>query len=131
MEDPLISLLENYWKDWDNTCFSVEPTETDEYIIYTDNVNGLGNGINFYLTPHKDNTFTLSDRDLTSYHIDRSLANVQELTQQLAALAANYGVAMNNRGEFVRERIKADELSDALNEFTDLLVREMDLARRF
>lgn len=131
MEDPLISLLENYWKDWDNNRFSVEPTETNEYIVYTDNVNGLGHGISFYLTPNEDNTFSLSDRDLTSYHINRSLANVQELTEQLAALAAKYGVAMNARGEFVRERINADELSDALNGFTELLAREIDLAKRF
>lgn len=129
MNDPLISLLENYWHDWDNDTFSFEPTDDNEYIVYTSSVNGLGNGISFYLTPHANNTFSLSDRVLTADRINREITNFERIKLPSARLAADYGLLLNDRGEFVDQDVNAAQLSDALNNFAEFLLREVDLAK--
>lgn len=129
MNDPLISLLENYWRDWDNDTFSFEPTDGNEYIVYSNSVNGLGNGISFYLTPNTNNTFSLSDHVLTADRINREITNFERIKLPSARLAADYGLLLNDRGEFVDQDVDAEELSDALNNFAEFLLREVDLAK--
>lgn len=129
MNDPLISLLENYWHDWDNDTFSFEPTDGNEYIVYSNSINGLGNGINFYLIPHTNNTFSLSDRMLTADRINREITNFERIKLPSARLAAEYGLLLNNRGEFVAQDVDATQLSDALNNFAEFLLHEVDLAK--
>ncbi|MBD5429160.1 hypothetical protein [Lactobacillus sp.] len=127
--DPLISLLENYWREEDNDIFSLEPTEGDEYIVYTNSIDGLGNGISFYLTPHANNTFSLNDRVLTANHINQKITNFERIKLPSARLAATYGLLLNERGEFVNQEIKADQLSTALNNFAEFLLCEINLAK--
>lgn len=128
--DPLISLLEN-WRSWDNDRFSFEPVSGNEYLVYTSSVNGLGNGINFYINLQDDNTFSLSDRVLTAKCISQEIIDFNQIKLPSARLAADYGVLLNERGEFVDQDIKAEQLSEALNRFTELLLREVDLAKTF
>lgn len=129
--DPLISLLENDWRVWDDDRFSFEPVSGNEYLVYTSSVNGLGNGINFYINLHDDDTFSLNDRVLTANRISREIIDFNQIKLPSARLAADYGILLNERGEFVDQDIKADQLSEALNRFTELLLREVDLAKDF
>ena len=120
-DDSLFDVLSSTWNKWDEDDISIKPVENNEYIILTNRVNGLNDGISFYLTINSDCTYSLNDKVLTSYLVDSQITNVAPLMRDLARMAAEYGVLVDSRGAFVNNGIGWANLNSAVKNFADLL----------
>lgn len=120
-DDSLFDVLSSTWNKWDEDDISIKPVENNEYIILTNRVNGLNDGISFYLTINSDGTYSLNDKVLTSYLVDSQITNVAPLMRDLARMAAEYGVLVDSRGAFVNNGIGLSNLNSAVKNFADLL----------
>ena len=120
-DDSLFDVLSSTWNKWDEEDISIKPVENNEYIILTNRVNGLNDGISFYLTINADGTYSLNDQVLTSYLVNSQITDVAPLMKDLARMAAEYGVLIDNRGAFVNNGIGLTNLNSAVKNFANLL----------
>lgn len=120
-DDSLFDVLSSSWNKWDEDDISIKPVESNEYIILTNRVNGLNDGISFYLTINADGTYSLNDQVLTSYLVNSQITDVTPLMKDLARMAAEYGVLIDNRGAFVNNGIGLTNLNAAVKNFANLL----------
>ena len=120
-DDAVFDMISDTFKKWDEDDISIKPVENNEYIILTSRVNGLNDGISFYLTLNGDGTYSLNDQVLTSYLVDSQITNITPLMSDLARMAAEYGILIDNRGAFVNNGINLADLDSAVKNFANLL----------
>lgn len=120
-DDAVFDMISNALNKWNEDDISIKPVENNEYIILTNRVNGLNDGISFYLTLNEDGTYSLNDQVLTSYLVDSQITDVTPLMGDLARMAAEYGILIDNRGAFVNNGINLTDLDSAVKNFANLL----------
>lgn len=128
--DSLLNILQASWKKWDNPSVSVKAVNPNEYIVFTDQTNDLNEGIYFYLKTNSDGTYSLSDRVLTVNSVNREIGDFNAIKHEAARIAAQYGILLNNQGEFFNEEVGQLNLSSAMYNFERMLYDVMDYAAR-
>ena len=84
-----------------SSAFSIEPVDDNEYCVSTNVIDGLNDTIHFYLSIARD----------------------------VARLASEFGVLLDDRGELTRDYINARDLRNEVNNFTQLLNRVVEFAQ--
>lgn len=120
-DDAVFDMISDTLNKWNEDDISIKPVENNEYIILTNRVNGLNDGISFYLTLNEDGTYSLNDQVLTSYLVDSQITDITPLMGDLARMAAEYGILIDSRGAFVNNGINLTDLDSAVKNFTNLL----------
>ena len=128
-DDSLFDVLSSSWNNWKDDDIAIKPYEENEYIVLTNRVNGLNDGISFYLTLNDDGTYSLTDKILTSYLVNSQITNIRPLMNDLARMAAEYGVLIDNQGAFVNNGIGLCNLNSAVQNFAELLDNVVDYAQ--
>ena len=118
-DDSLFDVLSSSWNNWKDDDIAIKPYEENEYIVLTNRVNGLND----------DGTYSLTDKILTSYLVDSQITNIRPLMNDLARMAAEYGVLIDNQGAFVNNGIGLSNLNSAVQNFAELLDNVVDYAQ--
>ncbi|QNQ80508.1 hypothetical protein [Lactobacillus sp. PV034] len=127
--DALFDVLSSSWNSWKEDDIAIKPYEDNEYLVLTNRVNGLNDGISFYLTLNSDGTYSLTDKLLTSYLVNSQITNITPLMTDLAQMASEYGVLIDNQGAFINNGIPLDDLNVAVQNFAELLDNVVDFAQ--
>lgn len=121
LNNSLLDVLHSSWQRWTIPGVTVKPIAKNEYLIITNKVNSLNQGICFYMIMNEDGTYTLNDKVLTVNSVVTNIGNFNAIKHETAALAAQYGILLDNQGEFVNQGIGQIGLATALNNFSELL----------
>ena len=128
-DNSLFDVLSSSWNNWKDDDITIKPYEENEYIVLTNRVNGLNDGISFYLSLNDDGTYSLTDKILTSYLVNSQITSIRPLMNDLARMAAEYGVLIDNQGAFVNNGIGLSNLNSAVQNFAELLDNVVDYAQ--
>ena len=112
-----------------NSAFSIEPVDDNEYLVSTNVVDGLNDTIHFNLIVYPNGTYALNDRVITAKVIDDNIGSFASIATDVARLASEFGVLLDDRGELTRDYINSDNLKDEVNNFTQLLNRVIEFAQ--
>ncbi len=92
-------------------------------------VDGLNDTIHFYLVVYPNGTYALNDRVFTAQMIDDNIGSFASIASDVARLASEFGVLLDDRGELTRDYINARDLRNEVNNFTQLLNRVVEFAQ--
>ena len=88
-----------------SSAFSIEPVDDNEYRVSTNVVDGLNDTIHFYLVVYPNGTYALNDRVFTAQMIDDNIGSFASIASDVARLASEFGVLLDDRGELTRDSI--------------------------
>ena len=91
-------------------------------------VDGLNDTIHFYLVVYPNGTYALNDRVFTAQMIDDNIGSFASIASDVARLASEFGVLLDDRGELTRDYINVRDLRNEVNNFTQLLNRVVEFA---
>ena len=94
-----------------SSAFSIEPVDDNEYRVSTNVV------------------YALNDRVFTAQMIDDNIGSFASIASDVARLASEFGVLLDDRGELTRDYINARDLRNEVNNFTQLLNRVVEFAQ--
>ena len=111
-----------------SSAFSIEPVDDNEYRVSTNVVDGLNDTIHFYLVAYPNGTYALNDRVFTAQIIDDNIGSFASIASDVARLASEFGVLLDDRGGLTRDYINIRDLRNEVNNFTQLLNRVVEFA---
>ena len=109
-----------------SSAFSIEPVDDNEYRVSTNVVDGLNDMIHFNLIVYPNGTY---DRVFTARMIDDNIGSFSSIAADVAHLASEFGVLLDDRGELTRDYINSRDLRSEVNNFTQLLNRVVEFAQ--
>ena len=112
-----------------SSAFSIEPVDDNEYRVSTNVVDGLNDMIHFNLIVYPNGTYALNDRVFTARMIDDNIGSFSSIATDVARLASEFGVLLDDRGELTRDYIDSRDLRSEVNNFTQLLNRVVEFAQ--
>ncbi len=71
----------------------------------------------------------MNDRVFTAQMIDDNIGSFASIASDVARLASEFGVLLDDRGELTRDYINARDLRNEVNNFTQLLNRVVEFAQ--
>lgn len=112
-----------------SSAFSIEPVDDNEYRVSTNVVDGLNDMIHFNLIVYPNGTYALNDRVLTARAINDNIGSFSSIATDVARLASEFGVLLDDRGELTRDYINGHDLRSEVNNFAQLLNRVVEFAQ--
>lgn len=112
-----------------SSAFSIEPVDDNEYRVSTNVVDGLNDMIHFNLIVYPNGTYALNDSVFTARMIDDNIGSFSSIATDVARLASEFGVLLDDRGELTRDYIDSRDLRSEVNNFTQLLNRVVQFAQ--
>lgn len=112
-----------------SSAFSIEPVDENEYRVSTNIVDGLNDTIHFNLIVYPNDTYALNDRFFTARAIDDNIGSFSSIATDVARLASEFGVLLDDRGELTRDYINGHDLRSEVNNFAQLLNRVVEFAQ--
>ncbi|MDX5066160.1 hypothetical protein, partial [Lactobacillus gasseri] len=97
--------------------------------VSTNVVDGLNDMIHFNLIVYPNGTYALNDRVFTARMIDDNIGSFSSIATDVARLASEFGVLLDDRGELTRDYIDSRDLRSEVNNFTQLLNRVVQFAQ--
>lgn len=127
LEDVLMKSFRD--DDGISSAFSIEPIDDNEYRVSTNVVDGLNDMIHFNLIVYPNGTYALNDRVLTARAINDNIGSFSSIATDVARLASEFGVLLDDRGELTRDYINGNDLRSEVNNFVQLLNRVVEFAQ--